>query len=63
MIVFRIRLTPMPGVNDPVRALRAALKSLRRRHGLRALSAVQEIPAQQESSRPRPTINQENYNA
>lgn len=51
-MIFVIRLAPMPGT-DPIRALRAALKTLRRRYGLQAISAVQEnseIPAQQQES-------------
>lgn len=40
-MIFVVRLTPLKGV-DPIRALRAALKTLRRRHGLHAISAVEE---------------------
>jgi hypothetical protein len=40
-VIFIIRLTPMPGI-DPIRALRRALKAMRRYHGLRCVSAVQE---------------------
>jgi hypothetical protein len=36
-VIFVLRLTPLPGV-DAVKALRAALKVLLRRFGLRALS-------------------------
>ena len=39
--VFVLRLTPRPGVSDPIRALRAALKVLLRR-GLRCVSAYEE---------------------
>jgi hypothetical protein len=34
--VFTVKLRPLPHVTDPVRALRAALKVLLRRFGLRA---------------------------
>jgi hypothetical protein len=44
-VIFIIRLTPMPGT-DPIRALRAALKTLKRRHGLRAISAIEETDSQ-----------------
>jgi hypothetical protein len=46
-MIFHVRLVPMPGT-DPIRALRMVLKVLRRRYGLRCISAVQEdskIPA------------------
>jgi len=38
--VFTIQIRPEPGVDDPIRALRWALKDLLRRHGLRCISAV-----------------------
>jgi len=40
---FVIELRPEPGIDDPIRALRAALKNLLRRHGLRCVSAVAPI--------------------
>jgi len=40
--IFIVHLQPEVGV-DPVRALRAALKELLRRHGLRCVSAVAHI--------------------
>jgi hypothetical protein len=40
--VFVLRVRPEPGVDDPFRALRAVLKSMLRRHGLRCLSARQD---------------------
>ena len=39
---FILHFRPEPGV-DPIRALRAALKELLRRHGLRCISAVAHI--------------------
>jgi hypothetical protein len=42
--IFRLRLQPLPHV-DAVKALRAALKILLRRFGLRCLSAEPETPA------------------
>jgi hypothetical protein len=39
--VFVLRLTPLPGV-DAIRALRAALKTLLRCHGLRCVSVRQD---------------------
>lgn len=39
--IFLVRLMPNTGV-DPIRALRAALKMLLRRFGLRAISVDQE---------------------
>jgi hypothetical protein len=41
---FTIRLRPEPNVADPIKALRAALKVLLRRFGLKALSAEEEGP-------------------
>jgi len=41
---FLVRLRPAPGP-DGIRALRAALKALWRRHGIRCISAVQEPAA------------------
>jgi len=38
---FIIRVRPQPGV-DPIKALRAALKTLLRRYGLRALEVTEE---------------------
>jgi hypothetical protein len=35
--VFTIKLRPLPSVTDPIKALRAALKVLLRRFGLRAV--------------------------
>jgi hypothetical protein len=43
--VFVIRLRALPGV-DGVRALKAALKTLLRRYGLRCLSVEVETPNQ-----------------
>jgi hypothetical protein len=40
--IFVVRLRPEPGVADPVRALRAALKILLRRFGLRCVSAQRD---------------------
>jgi hypothetical protein len=40
--VFVLKLRPEPRVTDPVRALRAALKALLRRYGLRCLTAYEE---------------------
>jgi len=37
---FLIELRPEPGVDDPIRALRWALKELLRQHRLRCISAV-----------------------
>lgn len=42
--VFVLRLRAAPGV-DPVRALRAALKVLLRRFGLKAIEVAEEPPA------------------
>jgi hypothetical protein len=42
MPVFLVRLRPLPGV-DAVRALRAALKTLLRKYGLRCESVEEEI--------------------
>jgi hypothetical protein len=39
--IYLLRLRPGPGI-DPVHALRAALKSLLRRYGLRCVSAREE---------------------
>ena len=39
--IFLIRVRPEPGV-DPIRALRALLKTMLRRFGLRALEAREE---------------------
>ncbi len=39
---FLLRLRAEPGVSDPVRILRAALKMLGRRFKLKALSVVEE---------------------
>jgi hypothetical protein len=39
--MFVLKLVPLPGV-DPIRALRAALKLLLRRCGLRCVSASEE---------------------
>ena len=39
--IFVVRLQARPGV-DPIRALRAALKALGRRYGLRAVAVSQE---------------------
>jgi hypothetical protein len=36
---YLLRLRPEPGVHDPVRVLRSALKYLLRRHGLRCIDA------------------------
>jgi hypothetical protein len=41
---YIVELRVEPGVADPVRALRAALKSLLRRFGLRAISAEEKQP-------------------
>jgi hypothetical protein len=43
---FTITLRPEPGVDDPVRALRAVLKNMLRRHGLRCLSAQEDTEEQ-----------------
>jgi hypothetical protein len=40
-VIFVLRLTPLPGV-DGIKALRAALKTLLRRHGLRCISIKQD---------------------
>lgn len=40
--VFVLKLRPEPQVSDPVKALRAALKQLLRRYGLRCLTAYEE---------------------
>jgi len=40
---FVIELRPEPGVIEPVRALRVALKELLRRHGLRCINAVAHV--------------------
>jgi hypothetical protein len=42
--IFRLRLQPLPRV-DAVKALRAALKTLLRRHQLRCLSVEPETPS------------------
>lgn len=39
--VFAIRLQPLPGVADPIKALRAALKVLKRAYKLRCLDVRQ----------------------
>ena len=36
--IYVVSLRPEPGVTDPVRSLKAALKTLLRRHGLRAVA-------------------------
>jgi hypothetical protein len=36
--IFCVRLYPTPQTNDAIRALRSALKTLLRRHGLKCLS-------------------------
>lgn len=43
---YTIVLRPEPGIADPIVALRAALKVLLRRHGLRCLE-VRETKAEQ----------------
>jgi hypothetical protein len=43
--VFVLRLVPLPGT-DPIKALRAVLKVLLRRFGLRALSVRQDEGAE-----------------
>jgi hypothetical protein len=40
--VYVLKLRPEPHVADPVKALRAALKALLRRHGLKCLTAYEE---------------------
>ena len=40
-VIFVLRLTLLPGV-DGIKALRAALKTLLRRHGLRCISIKQD---------------------
>jgi hypothetical protein len=40
--VFTIRLQAKPGVDEPIKALRLALKVLLRRFGLRAISVSEE---------------------
>jgi hypothetical protein len=44
--IYRVRLCPLPHVNDPIKALRAALKTLLRRFGLKALSIEVETGGQ-----------------
>ena len=39
---YLIRLRPEPGVDDPIRALRHALKRFLRTYGLKCVSAVEE---------------------
>jgi hypothetical protein len=38
---FTLTLRAEPGVDDPIRALRAVVKAALRRHGLRCISAVE----------------------
>jgi hypothetical protein len=40
--VYLLRLQPLPRV-DPIRALRGALKTLLRQHGMRCLSLDKEV--------------------
>lgn len=49
--MFVVVLRPLPGV-DPIRALRGALKALRRYHGLQALRVE---PLGADDSRPQPS--------
>jgi hypothetical protein len=51
--VFLIRLRALPGVDDDIRALRAALKTLLRRYELKALSVEVETANQQEANNDR----------
>jgi hypothetical protein len=44
-MIFVVRLASMPGT-DPIRALRAVLKTLKRGYGLRCVSAVQETDSE-----------------
>jgi hypothetical protein len=39
--IFVLRLRPEPGLIDPIRNLKALLKTALRRHGLRCLEAVE----------------------
>jgi hypothetical protein len=43
---FVLTLQPLPGVADPIRTLRRALKRLLRDHGLRCVSAREEANPQ-----------------
>jgi hypothetical protein len=45
--VYVIKLQPLRGAG--IHGLRAILKRLLRSHGFRCISAIEEIPAQQES--------------
>jgi hypothetical protein len=40
--IFVLKLRPEPQVVDPVKALRAALKALLRRHGLKCITAYED---------------------
>lgn len=40
---YMVRLQPLPEVEDPIRALRAALKQLLRRHGFRCVEISASI--------------------
>jgi hypothetical protein len=42
--VFIVQLRPEPRVTEPVRALKAALKLLLRRCGLKAISVEEKVP-------------------
>jgi hypothetical protein len=44
---FVLRLVPLPEVDDPIRALRWALKTLLRRHGLKCTDIREERDGQQ----------------
>jgi hypothetical protein len=49
--IYQIRIQPLRDRDVGIRGLRAILKSLLRRHGFKALSAV-EIPASPQDSLP-----------
>jgi len=40
-IIFELHLQPLPSVDDPIKVLKAALKTLLRRYRLRAIDARQ----------------------
>jgi hypothetical protein len=40
--IFVLKLRPEPQVTDPIKALRFALKTLLRRHGLRCLTIYED---------------------
>jgi hypothetical protein len=50
-LVYRVTLAPMPGGVPPLQRLRAALKALGRRYGLRC-ERVEELERQKPRSRP-----------